>query len=790
MDHKITQIEYSLKETLNGVKFKRDQRIGQLKSIDSFITVQIPIMSYSNKILNTKIFHGQISSTVSQIISSIKEDVFLLLKTNNRILSLNENDTPFFRMFELREGILKLSNHSVLIARHNYQIKFPRFLEIKLSNLRKLSVYNFSISRIFLESLPFLRYLKLVNTGLRIVYPGSKILEYCNLSNNELVECKVNSKVLILCSNLISKFESKFKFKLLNLSFNPLKTFSADANCLVIKKNEDIKSVVTGDYRIIIADGSKNLKLGGCPNLQFLSVSRCGFTKLSFSVKGILVFKASNNYLQRVPKFKNCRYVNLSGNFLEFFNASSVQAIDLSMNQLRWFNFSTCTNIRHLDITFNPIDKMHSKCAYASLKTIFLNESQTKYFNSDKIKTSLNHQCKACTKNFFNYKMEITFQSIPITVFILFKTCLNEDFTQLMDDSFQLFKNSLSHIDLYCDFSEYIYSRVNLLDSNVAILFTFITTTDVMVKSFHLPALIYNFAEIKRISKPKYLFSFNNSSAWIVAPLLCPIKNFLKKKSSVLSHDIVDVMEILQFTKCFCTKPFYFKILSSPEYFDLQLPPDTSRISLIKKVCKYSEISQDINFHTLNDFLNRCTNLGLSNHDFNKNIRGSDVIAMISHTESPVFVFVRFIFISDRIKLLETEKNNIFCIVDFYCKIFGGSIAEKNYGTYIIKFNILYHAVLFSLKIEHILHLAGIEISIGISSGLIFSSYNNGIMYFGGPVLNKTARMAHLGTGVFCCGCVKLQNDSIYEIFDESERYLKGFTECHRIYSIKLSNKY
>ena len=48
-------------------------------------------------------------------------------------------------------------------------------------------------------------------------------------------------------------------------------------------------------------------------------------------------------------------------------------------------------------------------------------------------------------------------------------------------------------------------------------------------------------------------------------------------------------------------------------------------------------------------------------------------------------------------------------------------------------------------------------------------------MYFGGPVLNKTARMSTIGTGVFCCSCVKLQTDTLYEVFDEGERFLKGF---------------
>jgi hypothetical protein len=57
-----------------------------------------------------------------------------------------------------------------------------------------------------------------------------------------------------------------------------------------------------------------------------------------------------------------------------------------------------------------------------------------------------------------------------------------------------------------------------------------------------------------------------------------------------------------------------------------------------------------------------------------------------------------------------------------------------------------------------------------------------------GPVLNKAARMAYLGRGVYCCECLVDRFSSMYEFIYIGEREISGYFRCLRIYHAKYKD--
>lgn len=787
MAFEIIEAEFDLRDTLNGYEIFKTRRYVPFVNVDSRIELKIALLNRNGVLIKKEMFSGPLTAKVSEIKQIFKEDADLYLKIDNRASLQSDNDMPLLKVYEIRDNIATNSYCYTLIA-----IEKPIMLEstsylINLNYLRKIEVKNLTISHISIVHLKYLKYLKLINTNLKSIKPSSKILEFCNLANNALEECQIKAKVLILEFNQISSFESTLRFNFLNISSNPLIALKCSTKFLIIK-NTILKTLLNCDATIIIADGTKRIRIGNCPNLKFVSINNCDLSKISFSVKNIIVLKAANNNFKNAPRFPKCHFINLSGNFLNYFKSCNAIALDLSMNRLLYFDFKKFLWLRHVNLSFNLIDRRIEPSECTQLESIIVSNSLKKLLVCNQVKTDYSHKCHKSNMVLQHYKLEILINSVPITTYLLIKTCIDVDLSASIQSTFDSFLNVISILNLFSDFSDHLYNEWSILDPKLLVLFILITDKDVMIRTFGFNAVYYNFAELKTISNSKTIIVFNNASAWCVLPLICPSKDILECRNYILQKESIDLNEIFQYLKSYCPKSLLFNVTCSPEFYEIGNKPIRFSVCKLLKTCRKNEIiNMKKLFTATNIRLNECTNLGLSNFDFGLNIRRSDDIE--SEMERSIFLFAKFSFGSKDYLTVEMEKFNIFRILDFYCNIFGGKIAEKSYGVFIIHFRIHFHAAFFAIKIEKILKSVNIETFVGISTGLIFGEMENGITFFGGPGFNKTSRITGMGMGIYCSSCIKLYHPLI-EIHDEGERYLKGFDENHRIFSMKLAKKY
>lgn len=792
MHLKVVETGYSIKETMNGLELRRYRKNSHCFARNTHFKLDLVLLSRENTVLETAAFRGDFQSTVMDIKKAFRSPADVFLNDSGIVSRLDDADMPFNRVFEVQEGELVQSYKAMLLVRSrpgvNVEIlrNFP-----DLSSLRRLVIQNFPVARISLQSQKRLRYLKLNNASLELIIPTTHSLEYCNLGNNLLKECSVRAKTLIVPCNKIELFESSFRFKHLDISDNPLTSIVCSTDFLNVK-NTCLRHVLHSNARTILADGTKNVRLGCCPRLVSLSVNDCELTHVNFSVARLRIFKARNNYFQSLPKLKSCLSVNMAGNFLASIDARKAKVLDISKNQFVSFDLNRFRSLEHLNLSFNPLGPSSEDEKGGPLTTVVLNNSQKCYSGHPKAKKILKHNCPRVRLWNMLYRLTTMISQTPVTVFVLVQAPTDRRYCGLLAGLLDSSRNDTSWMYLFSRFSEQAYLGICKEQPSAKASFVLITNESVMVRSFGIENIFMSFAEVESLNDSDIIRVFNNVSSWSVFPVFCKIQPVSSKRRYAFFSDGKDLVEMFQFLGHYCPRSIEFLITNSSEFFDHQKPRDISDCQLVKVISgrEYGKGFVDmVSCHSTTGASSSNELLGIENVDFGLGMFRNSITAPVFITSSnPIFLFMKIIFNSGRDFVLEHEERNLMSIFDFYCKVFGGRLIEKSYRLYIVGFDSPIQSALWALRVQNILKAVNIDVCIGISGDVVFRTEEDGVVYFGGPALNKTSRISDLGTGVFCCACIKF-NHPLIELIDEGERFLKGFDKRHRIFSLRLSNR-
>lgn len=785
MSPEIPETIYDVTETINGVAVIIKKCKSSASTVDANISAEIDLFDEENLLMWTKRFKGRLSSTVAQIKTLFRQPVDIFLCDEKKVCVLEDSYQPYLECYEIRDGVLNSSPTKFVKAKLK-SIAFKYLInEVgTIRNVRKLIISNQMIPTIHLDVFRYLRYVKLINNGLVTVYPPKKMLEFCDMRGNFLKECNVRSKVLILQNNMIERFKSAQRFRYLNLSENPLKSLAC--NCEFLNIRNTFVSAIDSNAKVILADGVEKIRIGRCPNLRILYANNCQLTHIGNAVRNLVLFKGRNNYFQSLPRLNNGKVIDVAGNFLEGMGAQSVQFLNISKNQVRQIDMKRFPAIQHINLSFNPLEKVYSEAAIRQPKSLVINDSIHSSFSLLVPKFVKHHDCQRTNHYVTQYKLKGTVILTPISIFILVKSRHKPIHPDIFSVSFNKFNHMYMFFDMFSALSDHFYKKVSAIDQEATIAVTFITDSYVFIRSFYLPIFFSNFSEMDLLVDPNSIRVFNNVSNWCVFPVFCRYGSLTTKRTYSFFRSRADYADLFQFNNFSCATALEFFISNNAEFFtrsQVHVSCEVIKKVYLKTYCGNFE-------KKLHEIMStQCVAeeeiLGVKNINFN--IARSSVESNLANitTRNPVFLYMKLYFESKSSHILKIEELNILHIVEFYAQIFEGRMVEKNYTLFIIGFNDPLHSALFGLRIHKVLKSVGIEVGIGIAGEAVFRTEQDGIVYFGGPVFNKASRIADLGTGVFCCRCVKFSSPLI-EMFDEGERYLKGFNRRHRIFSLKL----
>lgn len=785
----VLETGHSIKETANGFELRKYRRSTLCFTEDTGFELAL-VLSRENTILETVAFSGSFRSTVMDIKKAFKSPVDVFLNDSGTICMLDDVDMPFNRVFEVHEGELVPSYRVSIVVRPRHRsAEILKGLQ-SLQLLRRLVIQNSRVPRISLQILTRLKYLRLSNISLESIVPPQHPLEYCNLSRNCLQECSVRAKMLVVSHNKIKAFRSSFAFKHLDVSNNPLASVLCSADFLCIR-NTCLKHVLHSNARTIVADGTKSIRLGSCPRLVCLSINDCGLAYASFSVSRLRILKARNNYFQVLPRLRSCLVASLSGNFLSSIDARKVHALDISKNQFVSLELNRLKGLKHLDLSFNPLDPSLRDNADGLPATVVLNDSQSWYFDGFRSRKVSSHSCSGKSPWCMMYRLQATIKESSVTMFVMTQTRTNRRYCELLEEILDTLKNDTSWLSVLSRFSDQVYLRISQEQPYAKMSFILITSRIVMVRNFGMESVVLNFAEVESVHDPDIIRVFNNVSTWSIVPVLCHSRPVSNKRRYALLSGGRDLVEIFQFLGHCCPRSAEFLVTGSGEFFNQQMQI-TSKCVLIKEISReYNRDFADvIGSSDAKSTLASSELLGIENVDFSLSmLRGGAAAPVFITSANPIFLFMKIVLGPGKDPVLEHEKHNLMGIFDFYCKVFGGRLIEKSYKLYIAGFDTPIQSAFWALRIQKILKAVCIDVCVGISSDVVFRIEEDGVVHFGGPALNKASRISDLGIGVFCCKCIKL-NHPLIELVDEGERLLKGFDGRHRIFSLRLAGSY
>jgi len=783
---KLAETTYEVTETANGLEVSKKCSRRRKPVEDAPISTEVDLVDAKNNLIETKHFTGRLSSTVKEIKMIFTQDVDIFICDNKRVYILDDCQRPYLKCYELQDGVLHASFRTFVMSKLKPTTVIPMTTYISsIRQLRKLTIMNLPIHRISLEHLTCLRYVRLINNGLTAVGPPNRLLEFCDMRCNLLKRCSVRSKVLILQDNRIERFRSAQHFKYLNLEGNPLKSLECSCEFLNIRNTR--VATINSNARFLLADGVKNIKVGECPNLKVLYVSNCQLTRIGNIVRSLIIFKARNNYFQSLPKLEKGTIIDVSGNFLESIRARSVVFLNISKNQISEINLKRFPNVQQIDISFNPLEKVLNETAIKRPKSILVNNSLHPGFTVLRSKSIRHHNCARSSHYVTQYKLKASVEETAISMYIITRSKSNSVDPDMFLASFDSFKHITRLFDMFCSISEHFYRKMCALDPNAGISVTLITSKHVFVRSFQLPIFFSNFSEMDILVSPEVIRVFNNVSNWCTFPIFCRYAPLITKRSYSFFRCRADCKELLQFNNFTCANMLEFFETNNAEFFlETEAPCACCNVTKTIYLKRYNE-SFESNLQRVE--LTQCNPdqvlLGVKNINFNMSRSVSDANLTNITNRNPVFLYMKLCFVPNSAHILHIEELNLLHIVEFYSNVFEGRMVEKNYTLFIIGFKDPLCSALFGLRIHKVLKSVGIEVGIGIAGEAVFRTEQDGIVYFGGPVFNKASRIADLGIGVFCCRCVKFSSPLI-EMFDEGERYLKGFNRRHRIFSLKL----
>lgn len=771
-----------LKETLNGYEIIMKNNPTIVLKKDLSFKIILKILGCKNSIE----FEGNLDSSVAEIQKAFKIPTEVYLCYSKKIFKLDANFKPFNKIFQISNNQIQQSSHTKLLIIPQSKISNSILkYNINLNALVKITILNIPMYYISLKPLKKLKYVKIVNTELKTIICPNYILEYCNLSNNSLCSILVNAKTLVLSKNRIRKYMSSFeKCKHLDLSENPLEYINAKSIFLNIKSTL-VKNTINSEARIILADNNENLTMGTCNNLRILSINNCNLKYISFSVLNLKILKAKNNYLCKIPELRCCRFADLSDNCLTSVNGKNIEALNISKNYFDKVNLDKFPKLKHLNLSFNPLQQYSKKGMVGDIKSSFLiTDGSHNNFPM--------HNCLRKSSRVTTFLLEFIIKNIPLTLYVYISSipCNKKSLiVSYLKDQLTILSKLTSWHTLFDQFNVNLSTLIFSEFSRSKFSCVLITPKYIFVRNYKILSVYCDSFKMTKISDLDTTHIFKNISLWVYFPIFCKILPFCSTGRFSFTSYKNSLLEMYNFLNHYCVLSVKLMIFYSERHFNINKPRDFPSCRIIN----------DILIGSINEDFLTAINKSQQEQEYNDSIilerYQSDLFASLriprmngAAISNPVFLFMKFNCINGLKKpLIENRIGNLMNLVDFYGKVFEGKFVEKTFKNCIIGLQTPLNAYFLAIKIQKALKAINIDISVGISSDLVFRTELEGIITFTGPVFNKTSRMSDLGAGIFCCTCSYMIHPLI-ELSNEGERHLKGFSQPHLIYLVKLKD--
>lgn len=724
---------------------------------------------------------GNLTMTVGDVAKVVGApcELFLIMKSGRSIM-LGDAERPFYYLFVVSaDGMGRDYRHSIRIVSALLE---PADLQlVSLCFLRKIAISNVFLNGINLTALPVLKYIRIVNTGLRIIALGNLIYDHVDLSYNHLVNCDAKARVLILRHNRLRVFSVPFHYDCLVLSDNPLRALNSRARCLYLSRTL-VSHPIGCDAEKIVAKCVKRVSFAENRQLVSLNIDNCELHKLPANLRHIKRLSARNNRFTRIPEMDALEHADLSNNFLTRIHAPALRTADLRANNFEFFDVESFPFLESVYLVYNPITaRIESPGA--------VGPQSHAHYKSDATTANIpfykpQHSCTVLPQTVQRYIFSAATDDGPFKLFIIHKTELPESQEDKIKEALVQISDHSEALEWFTLAVEKILGCFCTTEAAVAASFIMVTNRAIILKAHNMSLLYSNYSEIQQIHSSKNIRVFTNAGVWHVLPVTCPINICTNQRCHKIDTTNVSVPQILDFVDHRCPRSFqlsisnYKELLTASEPMaicDLNIPlgvPGRPYHQIVSTASAFPE-------------LNLLDGLGFSNIDFGMRFYGDGLRFSPGADHFPILVYLKLHHQSAHNPVIASELVNIMSVLRFLVLVFAGDFIERSHLFCFVGFSTPISAVFWSLCVQRMLKNVNVDVSIGITQDTTFRTAINGLISFGGPTLNKLVRIADLGLGVFISGFVSISHPLVY-LINEGEVQLKGFQCKDSLYSVRF----
>ncbi|KAF9761580.1 putative serine/threonine-protein kinase roco5 [Nosema granulosis] len=638
------------------------------------------------------------------------------------------------------------------------------------SNIKKLVIKHSFVQSVCLEDLKDLNHLDLSHNYLENINLSRKI-HYCNLSFNNLSSTpNISANNLNLSHNFIVFFYSENIFQVLNLQNNPLKVLAASGKVVNVS-NTKIRNLFCKGVKKLICCNNWNVSLLCTEDIVYLNMNNCNIQNLRIVQGSLKVVKLRNNKMDRLPRLGYLEHLDLSGNNIKYLSKYTAASLNISRNPLKYvLDSNSYTNV---DLTY------------------------TANFNNLQTAVKTKHPKKKSHDFKMVYKLSI---NIPRFIFgkFFFVVALNRriNFESLVATSLSRVESKISNTDF---FYEFVNAFESVLTENLCrpvFYAVMVEESKICIQAVNFSVVFSSFAVHKIIERRK-IYLFENIGEWRIFPIL-GCTEFIRQKSDAVGGAI----DILSFMDMSCLYTKQLEIFNNTDlYKECTRGFNVDYEVCLGPKCNIEPCNDSTSQHLLNETgsyiptynINTCSipYLKYLNTDFSDSLpvpclnEISEDFLRVHDTNT--FIFLKFN--TDRHKdcINIAPLNHI---IGTLCKIFQVILFEQHdyqCGVF-LGFN-RFQGLIFAMYVHKILSYKGIRLSIGVVCGDYSLRWSLMFPKVFGYGLNKSARFASMGEGVFCCKCVKLEHKNLVFV-SHGERYMKGFSERMEVFSVHFSDSY
>lgn len=729
--------------------------------LDDF-TVTIPVYDYNG---GRNEYTGSVFSTTREVAAEMR-CLGLEMVDEERTEVLRHSDRPILRCLYKDGDAIRICGLRRLVAGRE-----------RLGN--SIFAKAMSLGRPWVERL---KRLCLAGCSLKKVPDLSMVsLEHLDLRHNIIsgevhLEKRFNS--VNLSHNRILRFTQSHRFQRLDLSHNPLSDCFGEARVLNLSHTR-VRFFESRNVRKLFVDGTEEIRLGMFENLVFLSMNGCNVRDLSLEARKLRVLKAKGNLIEVVPFFPDLEYLDISGNLVHKILSKGVKFLDASRNQIMALSLCGWDRLVRLDLSYNPLVSLEDSGA-PSLKFMSLRGMTIRSLKWGELKHRYDaHACERKRKVVERFVVDL--EGKYGRLFLISMHDAGVDVGRIVEMVKQAISQALDPQTYFEKFSEMLRKILFAAGIVMGYVGCMVTPRHVLFNGRGVGVMFSSFAEVKVFDDPEIVGVYDNVGNWHIIPMLCSFRG------STARFDIVDTLEndlgsVLDFVGHRCPLSAVMTVSNFPGICspDEVIGGMECKVELPIQMTYEEALAGTMAKQRAPGWMNGCENYNFVLRGVGR--RHYDALLL---NPNPVFGLCRLV---PRDTQYQYVTGNVRNIMKMMSAVFHGTVVESFSDLWIVVFHDRVEACLWGLRVEKILKHLGIDVGVGITCGPFYTKISGSHVRFYGPVLNKAARIAKLGIGVFCCHCVWTKHPRVVYI-DQGLRSLRGFREPHPIYTPKLSEE-